>query len=262
VAGAGDIVAARGLVRTEHILIPLPGNALTSLIASRPDGFDSLRLVRSSFVPEIALHTADDEIVLQARMEAELGREVTPFWANAWAGGQALARYVLDHPWLVAGRRVLDVAAGCGVAGIAAAKAGAATVTANDVDPFALVAVAMNAEANGVSVEVSSQDLLDTGGGPAEVILVGDAFYNTELAARMQGFLRRSAARGALVLIGDPDRGHLPARWLEVLISYPVSGLGASTDAEINRVAVLGLAGGAGPGIGRAGRLTAGSASN
>jgi predicted nicotinamide N-methyase len=199
-----------------------------------------VRLVRSSFVPEIVLLRADDEIVLEARLEAQLGHAATPFWANAWAGGQAVARFVLDHPETVAGRRVLDVATGGGVVAIAAAKAGAAAVTANDIDPYALAAVAMNAEANGVSIRTNLADLLDGDGGSAEVVLVGDAFYNPELAARMQSFLRRCALRGALVLAGDPHRGHLPAQGLRVLTTYRVAGLGAATDAEIRRVSVLG----------------------
>lgn len=231
-----------GLTRSEYALTSLTVTALTPLIASHPDGFDSLRLTRSPFVPEIALHLADDEIVLEARMQALWGRASTPFWASAWAGGQALARYVLDHPTVVGGQRVLDVGTGCGVAAIAAAMAGACAVTANDIDPYALEAVAMNAEANAVTIDVHLADLLDGDGSPAEVILVGDAFYNTDLAARMQGFLRRAAARGALVLIGDPDRGHLPVRWLELLTAYRVAGLGAAIDAEISRVCVLAVA--------------------
>jgi predicted nicotinamide N-methyase len=227
-----------GPTRTERPLT----YTLTSLIAARPDGFDSLRLVRPSFVPEIALHLADDSIVLRARMEALLGHEVPGFWANAWVGGQGLARYVLDHPQVVAGRRVLDVASGCGVAAIAAAMAGAVAVTANDIDPYASAAGTMNAEVNGVVLDLSSEDLLDGDGGTAEVILVGDGFYNPDLAERMQGFLRRCVARGALVLIGDPHRGYLPMRWLKVLASYRVSGLGAASDAEISLVSVLGPA--------------------
>lgn len=104
--------------------MPTPtGALLTPFVAFRADGFDGLRLVRLPFVPEIRLHLADDAIVLRARLEARVGPGLAPFWANAWAGGQALARYVLDHPQVVAGRRVLDVASGSGLVAIAARRA-------------------------------------------------------------------------------------------------------------------------------------------
>lgn len=116
-------------------------------------------------------------------------------------------------------------------------------MTANDIDPYALAAVAMNATANGVSMAVNEGDLLDGDGGVADVILAGDAFYDPELAARMLGFLRRAADRGARVLVGDPGRGHLPEDWLKVLTSYRVRGLGAAEDAELTEVSVLGTVG-------------------
>jgi predicted nicotinamide N-methyase len=224
--------------------LPAPtGTLLAPFVASRADGFDGLRLVRLPFVPEIRLHLADDAIVLRARLEAQVGPGLTPFWASAWAGGQALARYVLDHPQVVAGRRVLDVACGSGLVAIAAAKAGAAEVIANDIDPYALAAVAMNATANAVTVAVGEGDLLVGDGGDADMILAGDAFYDAELAARMLGFLRRAAARDARVLVGDPGREHLPHRWLKVLTGYRVRGLGSPEDAELTEVSVLGPAG-------------------
>ncbi|MEU8261670.1 50S ribosomal protein L11 methyltransferase [Micromonospora sp. NPDC048999] len=115
-----------------------PGALLTPFVAFRADEFDGLRLVRLPFVPGIRLYLADDAIVLPGQVgEARVGPGRTPFWANAWAGGQALARYVLDHPQVVAGRRVIDVASGSGLVAIAAAKAGAAEVTANDIAPYA-----------------------------------------------------------------------------------------------------------------------------
>jgi predicted nicotinamide N-methyase len=223
--------------------LPTPtSDLLAPFVASGADGFDGLRLVRPPFVPEIRLHLADDAIVLRARLEAQAGPGPTPFWADAWAGGQALARYVLDHPQVVAGRRVLDVASGSGLVAIAAALAGAAEVTANDIDPYALAAVAMNAAANAVTVASDEGDLLDGDGGDADVILAGDALYTPELAGRMLGFLRRAAARGAAVLVGDPGRGHLPQWWLTVLDRYRVRGLGAPEDAELTEVSVLGPA--------------------
>ncbi|GAA2847912.1 ribosomal protein L11 methyltransferase [Actinoplanes cyaneus] len=223
--------------------MPSPsGTLLARFLTSEADadGYDGLRLVRLPFVPEISLHLADDAIVLEARLEIQSGMTFHPFWTNAWAGGQAVARYVLDHPELVAGRRVLDVACGGGVAAIAAARAGAAVVTANDIDPYACAAAAMNADANAVSLRLLEGDLLGGDGGDAEVILVGDAFYDRDLAARMTVFLRRATARGATVLVGDPGRGHVPEHWLQVLRAYRITGLGAAQDAGITEVSVLG----------------------
>jgi predicted nicotinamide N-methyase len=221
---------------------PSTRTSLTPFLAAHAGEVDGLRLVHPTLIPEIGLHLADDAIVLRARMEVQLGADSAPFWASAWAGGQALARYILDHPQVVAGRRVLDVASGCGVAAIAAAKAGAAAVTANDIDPYALLAVTMNAEANGVAVGTTADELLDGDGRvAADLILIGDAFYTPGLAVRMQRFLRR-AANNTQILVGDPDRGHLPDRWLEVLASYRVSGLGAAEDARVREVLVLGPA--------------------
>ncbi|WP_407653718.1 class I SAM-dependent methyltransferase [Actinoplanes oblitus] len=209
-------------------------------MASCADGYDGLRLVTPPFLPELRLHLADDAIVLQARLESQTGAGLTPFWTSAWAGGQALARYLLDHPQSVRGLRVLDVACGGGVAAIAAAKAGAAEVTANDIDPYALAAAAMNADANAVPLRLVEGDLLDGDGGDAEVVLVGDGLYDRDLAARMLTFLLRVTARGGRILVGDPGRGHLPDWWLPVLTSYRISGLGAAQDAAITEVTVLG----------------------
>jgi predicted nicotinamide N-methyase len=135
-----------------------------------------------------------------------------PFWAFAWAGGQALARYVLDDAETVVGRRALDLASGSGLVAIAAAQAGAAPVIAADVDAFAGSAIALNAEANGVHIEIRVEDLLDHA--PAEprydVILVGDLFYEQTTARRALSFLERHLTLGCQVLIGDPGRAYLP----------------------------------------------------
>ncbi|MFI1989039.1 class I SAM-dependent methyltransferase [Actinoplanes sp. NPDC020271] len=216
----------------------MPG--LSRFLTTSPEDYDGLRLVRLPFVPEVRLHLADDAIVLEARLEIQSGMTFHPFWANAWAGGQALARYVLDRPELVTGRRVLDVACGGGVAAIAAARAGAAHVTANDIDPYACAAAALNAGVNAVTLDLVEGDLLDGDGGDAEVVLVGDAYYDSGLAARMTVFLRRVSARGATVLVGDPGRGHVPENWLHLLRTYRISGLGAAQDAGITEVSVLG----------------------
>jgi predicted nicotinamide N-methyase len=181
---------------------------------------------------------------LQARLEARLGRQLPPaLWANAWVGGQALARYVLDHPEVVAGRRVLDVASGSGLVAIAAAIAGAAAVAANDIDPHALAAITMNSNANGVTVDLVRGDLLAGDGGDAEVILAGDAFYGRKLAGRMMRLFERATARGAHVLIGDPGRDHLPLQRLQVLASYPVTAVDAPQDALFTQAHVLQLRG-------------------
>jgi predicted nicotinamide N-methyase len=139
----------------------------------------------------------------------------------------------------VAGKRVLDVAAGSGLVAIAAAVAGAARVTANDIDPYALSAIALNASANRVTVAVNGDDLLCGDCGDADVVLAGDVFYETRMAARMLAFIDRVAARPALVLVGDPGRDHLPRHRLRVVASYPVTSVSAPQDALVTRVDVL-----------------------
>lgn len=207
-------------------------------------GLDRLRLVEAPFVPEVQLHLAEDAIVWWARMEAEAGAVLAPpYWASVWPGGQALARYVLDNPEVVAGRRVLDLAAGSGLAAIAAAIAGAATVTANDIDPYALAVIGMNARANGTAVREADGDLLDGDGGDQNLILAGDVFYRRVLADRMLPFLERAAARGARVLVGDPGRMYLPQDRFQVLASYHGSASDTVGDAEISRMDVLQLLG-------------------
>jgi predicted nicotinamide N-methyase len=176
---------------------------------------------RASAVPEIVLHQADDAIGLWERTERAAGGHLPPpFWAFAWAGGQAVARYLLDNPEIVRNRRVLDLAAGGGVVAIAAALAGAREVTATEIDPAALDALALNAAANGVTVTARLDDVLDNllddlpddeAALHADVVTAGDVFYNRELSARMMAFLRRAAARGAVVLAGDPGRAYAPA---------------------------------------------------
>jgi predicted nicotinamide N-methyase len=188
----------------------------------------------------LSLFLAEDPIVLWARLEADAGKTLpAPFWASAWVGGQALARYVLEHPHAVAGRRVLDLASGSGLVAIAAARAGAETVAANDIDPYAIAAIGVNAQVNQVAVAPVPGDLLDGDGDGAEVILAGDTLYHDALAARVLSFLMRAAARGAHVLVGDPGRGHLPHDWLEVVASYPVPAVGSPEDAQIERASVL-----------------------
>jgi predicted nicotinamide N-methyase len=172
-------------------------------------------------VPEITLRLADEPFALWERANT------LPYWAFAWAGGQALARYVLDHPAVVAGRRVLDLASGCGLVAIAAALAGATAVTATDVDPLAVRAIEVNAQANGVQVTAARTDVLDTDGGDAELILAGDVCYDRAMADRVLPFLARAATRGIQVLVGDPGRAHFPKTGFRALATYsvPVTGV-------------------------------------
>ena len=173
------------------------------------------------FVPEIVLHQAAEPIALWEKTEESGAEQPPPFWAFAWAGGQALARHVLDHPALVEGRSVLDLATGSGLVAVAAARAGADPVTANDIDPLSLAAAEVNAAANGVTVRAVQADLLDSDD-TYGVILAGDVFYSREMAARVLPFLRRAAGRGTLVLVGDPGRAYLPADGLIRQASYDV----------------------------------------
>jgi predicted nicotinamide N-methyase len=179
-------------------------------------------LVPVPLTPEISLHLAGAGAGLFDGTGGEFSSDVPPpFWLFVWAGGQALARHVLDHPELVRGRRVLDVASGSGVAAIAAALAGAAEVTALDVDPRAVAATARNAAANHAAVRAEVADIADARG-PAEVILAGDVFYTRSVADRMAAGLRRARRAGARVLVGDPGRGYFPERWFARVGEYAV----------------------------------------
>ncbi len=201
------------------------------------------RLKRVPLVPEISLYVAEESVPIWEKTEEELDAMglPPPYWAFAWAGGQALARYVLDNPECVAGKRALDLAAGSGLVSIAAAIAGAAPVTAIDIDAFTEAAVALNGEANGVYVDVTILDVLDH---PApteprhDVILVGDLFYERDTAARALAFLERHAAIGARVLIGDPGRTYLPKDRLTLLAEYSVPVTRELEDMEIKRTSV------------------------
>src|ERR1041385_4317884 len=201
------------------------------------------RLKPVPLVREISLYVAEESVPIWQKTEEELN-EIglpPPYWAFAWAGGQALARYVLDNPQTVAGKRVLDLAAGSGLVGIAAAKAGAAPVTAIDIDDFADAAIALNGEANGVYVDVTILDILDHRPPAAprhDVILVGDLFYERDTAARALAFLERHAAIGTRVLIGDPGRTYLPKERLTRSAEYSVPVTRELEDLEIKRTVV------------------------
>jgi predicted nicotinamide N-methyase len=182
------------------------------------------RLARPTLVPEVQLHVADDVVGLWEAMETEGGGagQDPPFWAAAWPGGQALARYVLDHPEVVAGRRVLDLGAGSGLVAVAAVLAGASGVLASDIDPYSHTAIGLNAELNGVSgIEVAGDVL---GGDPPEidVVLAGDVCYDRDMTSRVLPFLGAAWLRGAAVYLGDPGRAYVPKEGLVEQVAYDV----------------------------------------
>lgn len=194
------------------------------------------RLLTPPHCPEIRLHLADDAVALWEMTEEQLG-EIglpPPFWAFAWAGGQALARYVLDHPETVRGKSVLDVASGCGLVAIAAMKAGAASAIAIDLDAFAAEAALINAAENGVTLEARAGDAL-AAPSRADVILVGDLFYDRDLSPLLLDWLRQAPGD---VLIGDPGRTYLPKGDLVRIAEYEVPVTRALEDAEVKRTGV------------------------
>ena len=180
-------------------------------------------LAAPPLVPEIRLHLASEVVPLWQATEESLTRQglPPPYWAFAWPGGQAIARYVLDNPALVRGARVLDFAAGSGLAAIAAAKAGATSVAAAEIDPFALAAIALNAALNGVTLETLDEDLI---GRPSawDVVLAGDVCYERPMAERVAHWFAALAAAGTEVLMADPGRTYLPRRGLVELARYEV----------------------------------------
>jgi predicted nicotinamide N-methyase len=208
---------------------------------------DRARFIRANtsimsppLVPEIELHLAHEAVPLWQKTEEELGELglPPPFWAFAWAGGQALARHVLDHADLVRGRRVIDLASGSGLVGLAAMKAGAASVLAADIDGFSLAAIHLNAALNGIELEVTGEDLLAAPAPLCDVILVGDLFYEKALAARVLSWLMAAEERGTMALIGDPGRSYLPRERLSRLGEYRVKVTRDLEDAEIKMTSV------------------------
>jgi predicted nicotinamide N-methyase len=180
-------------------------------------------IASAPLVPEIALHLATEITPIWQATESWLAERniEPPFWAFAWPGGQATARLLLDEPVRVAGKRVLDFAAGCGIAAIATARAGAALVEAAEIDPLALAAVRLNAALNGVAIETPAGDIV---GAPCrwDVILAGDVCYEAPMTAHILPWLRAMAAAGAEVLLADPGRAYLPQAGLEALVRHAV----------------------------------------
>ena len=197
------------------------------------------RVASAPLTPELRFHLADETLPVWEKTEEALGRVglPPPFWAFAWAGGQALARYVMDAPETVAGLRVLDFACGCAIAGIGAAKAGAARVEASEIDPFAVAAALANAALNDVQINAEEIDLVGEDRG-WDVVLAGDVFYEGAAGLRIADWLSGLHARGATVLIGDPGRAFLPKDRLEPLARYdtPVSRDLEDRDVRLARV--------------------------
>lgn len=201
-----------------------------------------------SLVPELTLHLADKAVPLWELTEAELAEKdlPPPYWAFAWAGGQALARYIIDHPEVAAGKRVLDFASGSGIVAVAALWVSASHVVANDIDPFAAAAITLNAEANAVAggLETVRRDMLEepalaSDGRPLfDLVLAGDVCYELPMSTRTIGWLRRHASAGATVLMGDPGRSYLPDSGLTKLAEYMVPTPRELEDSDLRRTIV------------------------
>ncbi|HEX3066668.1 MAG TPA: 50S ribosomal protein L11 methyltransferase [Dongiaceae bacterium] len=194
---------------------------------SEPDPIAFVRretiIANPPLVPEIRLHLASEVVPLWQATEADLERHnlPPPYWAFAWPGGQALARYLLDHPHDLRGQRVLDFAAGSGLAAIAAAKTGAASVAAAEIDRFAIAAIGLNAGLNAVALDLIEKDIMGQDG-PWDVILAGDVCYERPMAERAGRWFARLAASGKRVLMGDPGRNYLPAAGLSEVARYQI----------------------------------------
>jgi predicted nicotinamide N-methyase len=188
----------------------------------------NLELQRAPLLPELKLYLAHPGSGL-----SRLDLNETPYWAYLWPGGALLARYFLDRPQTVKELRVLDIGTGGGVVAIAAAKAGARHVIANDVDPNAIAAIALNAQANGVSIETICGDILDGAVPDADLIVIGDLFYHEDVSIRLKAFASRCLAAGKTVLAGDIGRAHLPRERLDLIVEYDVPDFGDRRDTSL-----------------------------
>ncbi len=219
--------------------------------------FDAVRFItentapeRPSLVPELAFYTASDALPLWEMTESMLEREglPPPFWAFAWAGGQAIARHILDHPDVVRGKRVLDVATGGGLVALAALQAGARTVVANEIDVLAGESIALNAKLNGLNhgLVVRIEDMTgdaapSVDGQPFDVVLAGDVCYERGMAENMTRWLRGLASNGATVLMGDPGRAYVPTSGVHEIARYDVPTDSRLEDRDIRSTAILQL---------------------
>lgn len=227
--------AAPGGPGSQTATVPIPDPTAFIRATTRPQSVPH--------APEITLWLADEVTPIWRLTEEELGELglPPPFWAFAWAGGQALARWLLDHPEEASGRRVLDFAAGSGLVGIAAMKAGAAHVVCCDIDPFCGAAVALNAEANGVEVAFTDANLLDAPPPDVDLICAGDVCYEQPMAGRVLDWLGQARSNGTRVLIGDPHRTYFPREGLTFLAEYRVPTTRELEDFEIKRTSVWAL---------------------
>ncbi len=192
---------------------------------------------------DIRLHLADEVLPLWRAVQVETGDPDTglPYWAFAWGGGLAIGRYLEEHPEVVDGRRVFDLASGSGLCAIAATRAGASAVTGADIDPFAAVAIGLNARANGARATVLHRDVLDEEPPAVDVILAGDCWYDARLAERALPWLRRANALGVHVLVGDPGRRYLPTDALVELAAYEVRTTTELEDLDLKQGRVYAL---------------------
>ena len=198
------------------------------------------KLLAPPLVPEIQLHLATESLPIWQKTEEELGEMNVPppYWAFAWAGGQALARYILDNPALVHGKRILDLGAGSGLTALAPMRAGATSALAADIDRLALIATRLNAAANGLDVATTAKDLLDRPPNGHDIVLVGDLFYERQLAEKVLAFISAARVNGAHVLIGDPGRNYFPRDQFTRVTEYRVPVTRELEDAEIKHTAV------------------------
>ncbi len=196
-----------------------------------------------SLVPEIRLHLATEVTPLWQATEVslELNNIPPPYWAFAWPGGQALARYLLDNPDLVRGRRVLDFAAGCGIAAIAAGRMGASVVEATEIDRFSQAAMALNAHLNKIALTILDRDVTGDPAGLWDIVLAGDVFYEKPMADKVEPWLRALAKRGTQVLIADPGRAYLPKEGLQEVARYMVPTSLDLEDREIRETRIYAL---------------------
>jgi predicted nicotinamide N-methyase len=202
---------------------------------------ENTRIGHAPLVPEIALHLASEVVPLWQMTEEELSAAnvAPPYWAFAWAGGQALSRYVLDHPDLVRAKRVLDFATGSGIGAIAAMRSGASSVLASDIDGFARAAALINAQLNGVVIKVTGEDLIGREDLGVDIVLAGDICYEQPMAGRVETWFKALAARGIVVMMGDPGRTYLPRNGLVELARYRVETTRELEDSDVRSTAVL-----------------------